>query len=333
MTAATMAEAPAGALRAWFTRGGFQRSGVWVAFALLVLFNVVATSRFLTVQTLQTNLTQLSAVGIAAVGMTLIIATGGIDLSVGSLMALAGAASGLIMLSGASWVNTAIGSAVVIVTGVAVAVAFGFVNGFLVARLRVQPIVATLVVLIAGRGIAQLASSGRLFTVDNATIIWLGRGDLLGISVQAWLLAAVMAVGLWVVRATVFGRQVFAVGGNERAAELAGVRTARVKYAVYAIGGLLAGIAGILSIGINGTVDAANLGLGWEFLAISAVVVGGTPLTGGRPRLWGTLGGVALLQLLTFTLTSHNIPKETANLVQAAVIVAAVALQLRGRRN
>jgi ribose/xylose/arabinose/galactoside ABC-type transport system permease subunit len=329
----TFTDLRAGPLVSWVRHGGAQRAGVWVALAALVAFNIVATPRFLTAQTLQTNLTQLSAVAVVAFGMTLIIATGGIDLSVGSLMALSGAGAGLLLLSGLPWVTGSVGGTLAIVlTGLTVATLFGLVNGFLVARLRIQPIVATLVVLITGRGIAQLATSGRLFSVESPQLLWLGRGTVLGISVQTWIMLAVLAIMLWLTRTTVLGRYIVAVGGNERAAGLAGVPVAQVKYAVYGIGGLLAGVAGLLSIGINGTVDTANLGLGWEFLVISAVVVGGTPLTGGRPRLGGTLGGVALLQLLAFTLASHNIPRETANLVQAAVIILAVALQLRGRR-
>ena len=320
-------------LVSWVRHGGVQQSGVWVALIALILFNIAATPRFLTMQTVQTNLTQMAAVAIVAFGMTLIIATGGLDLSVGSLMALSGAGAGLLLLSGLPWVTAStLGVVAIVLTAVAVSTVFGLVNGFLVARLRIQPIVATLVVLITGRGIAQLATSGRLFTVETPELLWLGRGMFLGISVQAWLMVVVLAVMLWITRSTVLGRYITAVGGNERAAALAGVPVAKVKYAVYGIGGLLAGVAGLLSIGINGTVDTANLGLGWEFLVISAVVVGGTALTGGRPRLGGTLGGVALLQLLVFTLASHNIPRETANLIQAAVIIVAVAFQLRGRK-
>ena len=320
------------AATSWVRHGGVQRSGVWIALAVVIAFNVMATPRFLTLQTLQTNLTQMAAVAVVAFGMTLIIATGGIDLSVGSLMALSGAGAGVLLLSGLPWISGSGGVIVIILTGLAVATLFGLVNGFLVATLRIQPIVATLVVLITGRGIAQLATSGRLFTVESREILWLGRGTLLGISVQAWLMLAVLVVMVWIARSTVLGRYIVAVGGNERAARLAGVPVSAVKYTVYGIGGLLAGLAGLLSIGINGTVDTANLGLGWEFLVISAVVVGGTSLTGGRPRLGGTLGGVALLQLLAFTLASHNIPRETANLIQAAVIIMAVAFQIRARR-
>lgn len=332
MSAPTMSERPTRAgLRVLSGAGDLQRSGVWIACLVLVVYNVATTSRFLSMQTLQTNLTQMAAVAIAAFGMTLVIATGGIDLSVGSLMALAGASGGLLLLSGPEWIGSTIGGTLlVLVVGILVATAFGLVNGFLVAKLRIQPIVATLVVLIAGRGIAQLTTSGRLFEVKSPTMLWLGRGEIFGIAVQAWIMVVIFLVLTWVCRSTVFGRQLVAVGGNERAAALAGVRAPRVKYVVYGLSGTLAGVAGLLSAGINGTVDTANLGLGWEFTTISAVVVGGTALTGGRPRLVGTLGGVVLLQLLAFTLASHDIPKEVAQLVQAAVIVVAVTMQTRG---
>jgi ribose/xylose/arabinose/galactoside ABC-type transport system permease subunit len=320
------------ALRRWVSGGGLQESGVWIALAALVLFDIAATNHFLTAQTLRTNLSQMSAVAIAAIGMTLIMATGGIDLSVGSLMSLAGAASGYLLLTGAPVFKIpALGTLLVVGFGLLVAGSCGLLNGFFVGRLGIQPIVATLVLQIVGRGVAQLTTSGRLFVVSDPDIIWLGRGSILGITAQAWLMLLVLVAATWLTRATVFGRYVVAVGGNERSAALAGVNVRRVKYAVYALGGVLAGLTGLLNVGINGTVDTANLGLGWEFTVISAVVVGGTPLTGGRPRLMGTLGGVALIQLLAFTLASHNVSKEAANLVQAAVIILAVLLQLKKR--
>ncbi len=307
--------------------------GVWIALGALMLFNAVATPRFLTLQTLQTNLTQMSAIAILAIGMTLVIATGGIDLSIGSLMALGGAAAGVVMLEAPELTNVpGFGLLVVLAVAVLSAGAFGLVNGALIGWLGIQPIIATLVLLIAGRGIAQLITSGRLFTVESAPVIALGRGSFLGLSNQTWIMLALVVVAFVVLRTTIFGRYIVATGGNERAAAGAGVPVRRVKLAVYTIMGGLAGLAAVLSIGINGTVDTANLGLGWEFTVISAVVVGGTALTGGRPKLAGTLGGVALLQLLAFTLASHNIPKEVAMLVQAAVIIAAVTVQLRKGR-
>lgn len=307
--------------------------GVWVALIALIIFNLVATPRFATWQTLQTNLTQMSVIAVLAIGMTLVVATAGIDLSVGSLMALAGAGAGVLLLTGAPVLSIpGIGLLLVIAAAIVVAGAFGFVNGFLIGRLGIQPIIATLVIFIAGRGIAQLVTSGRLFSVDNEQVLWFGRGSLLGVPVQIWVMVAVIAVAAVVVRMTTFGRYVVAVGGNVRAARGAGVPVRPVIYAVYVIIGCLAGVAAVMSIGVNGTVDTANLGLGLEFTVISAVVIGGTPLTGGYPRLAGTVGGVALLQLLGFTLASHDIPKEVATLIQAAVIIIAVALQLRRTR-
>jgi ribose/xylose/arabinose/galactoside ABC-type transport system permease subunit len=293
-----------------------------------VLFNVIWTDNFLTLSTLQVNLSQMAVIVIAAVGMTFIIATGGIDLSVGSLMALAGAMSGYLLVSTSAFFQSGwAGVLVIIGVGMLTAALFGAFNGFLVAGLRIQPIIATLVLLIAGRGLAKVMTSGRLYSFENPDFISLGRGYVAGIPIQAILMLVIVAAGVVAVRSTTFGRYVLAVGGNEGSAHLAGVPVRRVKYAVYILGGALAGLAGLLSASVNGTIDAANLGLGMEFAVIAAVAVGGTPLTGGQARMVGTLGGAALIQLLTYTLVRHDIPREVASLVQAAVIVAAVMLQ------
>ncbi|MBO9569785.1 MAG: ABC transporter permease [Cellulomonas iranensis] len=308
-------------------------NGVWVALIGLVLFNVVATRGFVSVQTLQTNLGQMATVGICAVGLTLVMATGGIDLSVGSLMAVAGASAGVLVLAAPAVLDVpVVGLVLVILTGMAAAAVLGAVNGYLVGHLRIQPIVATLVVMITARGLAQMVTSGRLYTVENDSVVWLGRGSLLGLPVMAWVMLVVVVVASWVARRTVLGRRIVAVGGNEAAAALAGIPVRRTITTVYVVAAALAGLAALLSVGVNGTVDTANLGLGYEFTVISAVVVGGTALTGGRPRIWGSIAGVALLQLLGFTLASHDVAKEVASLVQAAVIVAAVTTQLRRRR-
>lgn len=321
-------------LQTWIRwRERLATNGVWVALLGLALFNVVATRGFVSFQTLQTNLGQMATVGICAVGLTLVMATGGIDLSVGALMSVAGAAAGVLILADPGVLDVPVlGLALILLTGALAAALFGAVNGLLVGRLGIQPIVATLVVMITGRGVAQMVTSGRLYTVENDAVIWLGRGTLLGLPVMAWVMLVVVLAFSWVSRRTVFGRRVVAVGGNQTAAALAGIPVRRTLYAVYVIAAVLAGVAALLSVGVNGTVDTANLGLGYEFTVISAVVVGGTSLTGGRPRIWGSIAGVALLQLLSFTLASHNVPKEVSSLVQAAVIVVAVTTQLRRRR-
>jgi ribose/xylose/arabinose/galactoside ABC-type transport system permease subunit len=307
-----------------------SRNGIWIALAALIAFNVVASNGFLSWQTLQTNLGQMSTVAICAVGMTFIIAKGGIDLSVGSQMAVAGAVSGAIITSWSGLTSVPMVGLIVVLTAAMLSAAvLGAANGFLVANLRVQPIVATLVVMITGRGLAQLMTSGRLYEITNSQDLNLGRGTILGLPTMAWVMVIVVVLATWMNRKTVFGRQVFAVGGNRIAAGLAGVPVRRVTYTVYMASAALAGLAAVLSVGVNGTVDTANLGLGYEFTVISAVVVGGTSLTGGKPRVLGTIGGVALLQLLSYTLASHNIATEISSLVQAGVILLAVASQLR----
>ncbi len=310
-----------------------QRYGALAGLLVLLLFNVVFTDDFLTVQTLRVNLTQVATIVIVATGMTLVIATGGIDLSVGSLMAIAGALAPLIFLREYAPFDTPVlGLTLAYVLPVLLAAAFGLFNGFLITRFGIQPIIATLVLFIAGRGIAQVLASGKLQAFSQPDFEYIGRGELLGIPFQAILMLIVVAVAAWVMRATTFGRYVLAVGGNEAAARLAGVPVNRVKLAVYTISGALAGLAGLIFIAINSSSDTARVGLDMELAAIAAVTVGGTPVTGGRASVVGTLLGACILQLLTYTLLRHDIAREVALVVQAAIIVVAILFQ-RERRS
>ena len=213
-----------------------------------------------------------------------------------------------------------------------VAGAFGVLNGLFVTRLKLQPIVATLVLYIAGRGIAQVITNGQLqsFTVPGFSYIGLGRP--FGIPFQVILMLVIVALTYWVVRRTVFGRSVLAVGGNETAAGLSGIPVARVKVVVYAISGLLAGIAGLIVIAINSSSDANQVGQNMELDAIAAVAVGGTLLSGGRAQVLGTLFGALIIQLIRFTLLARGVPDAAALVVKAAIIIIAVALQQRRRR-
>jgi galactofuranose transport system permease protein len=303
-------------------RGLGQAYGAAAALALLVLYNAVFTDRFLTADSVYVNLTQVAPIVIVAIGMTLVIATGGIDLSVGSLMAIAGALAPLIFQR-----DIPLAEALAFVVPVLVTGAFGLFNGTLVTRFGFQPIIATLVLFIAGRGIAQVVTNGELQPFRNPGFQYIGLGRVLGVPFQVLLMLAIFAVAAWAVRTTRFGRQVLAIGGNEAAARLAGVPVNRVKLAVYGVSGLLAGIAGLIVIAINSSSDANQVGLNVELAAIAAVAVGGTPLSGGRASVAGTLIGALILQLLRFTLLSHGVPDAVALVVQAVIIVAAVFLQ------
>lgn len=305
-----------------------QRYGVGAALVLLILFNLLVTPNFATWQTLNVNLTQVCTIVIVAVGMTFVIATGGIDLSVGALMAIAGALSPMIFTGSLFPVpNIYVGIALGIAIPILVAGLFGTFNAFLINQFRIQPIVATLILFIAGRGIAQVSTNGNLqvFKVPEFQAVALGR--VVGIPLQVWIMIAIVIAAAFVLRRTVFGRQILAVGGNEAAARLAGVPTRRVKVLVYGLCGLLSGIAGLIVVAMNSAADANLIGMGMELDAIAAVVVGGTLLTGGRATITGTLVGALVIQLTRYTLLANGVPDAAALVVKAALIITAVWLQ------
>ncbi|HEV2109698.1 MAG TPA: ABC transporter permease [Thermomicrobiales bacterium] len=313
-------------------RGTARQHGALAALLLLVLFNALFTARFLTVTSMRVNLTQVATITIVAVGMTFVIATGGIDLSVGSLMAISGAIAPKIFLSDRFPFDAPVlGVALAIVVPVLAAGLGGSFNGVMVAWFRIQPIIATLVLFLAGRGIAQVITGGALVSFREPSFQYLGMGRPLGIPFQVILMVVIVAIAAWVLRSTIFGRYVLATGDNEPAAWLAGVPVRRVKLVVYTVSGLLAGLAGLISIAINSSSDANQDGQLMELDAIAAVAVGGTPLTGGQASIVGTLIGALIIQLLRYTLLSHGVSDAAARVVTAVAIVLAVLLQRRER--
>ena len=308
------------------------RYATLVALIALIAFNFALTNHFASIQTLYVNLTQVATIVIVGVGMTLVIATGGIDLSVGSLMAISGALAPIIFLGKIvtiGEIHIAVGLAMLV--AVLVAGAFGWFNGWLITRFRIQPIIATLVLFIAGRGIAQVSTNGNLQPFKTPAFQWIGLGRWFGVPVQVVIMVVLVVAAAWVLKSSLFGRQILAIGGNERAARLSGVPVARVKRWVYCISGLCSGIAGLVVIAINSSSDANLVGMGMELDAIAAVAVGGTLLSGGRATVWGTLLGALIIQLVRYTLLANGVPDDVAKLVKAGLIVAAVWLQGRGR--
>ena len=318
----------------------FSTLGALIA---LIIFNVFFTNHFLAMQTLDVNLTQVATIVIVGVGMTLVIATGGIDLSVGSLMAISGAIAPIIFLNKVFVIGEIhLAVAVAMIVAILLAGAFGWFNGWLITRFRIQPIIATLVLFIAGRGIAQVMTNGDLqpFKLDAFQWIGLGRvfeppgavpGEFHGIPDQVVIMLILVAIAAWALKRSLFGRQILAIGGNERAARLSGVPVAQVKRWVYCISGLCAGLAGLVVIAINSSSDANQVGLGMELDAIAAVAVGGTLLSGGRATITGTLIGALIIQLVRYTMLANGIPDDVAKLAKAGLIIAAVWLQSQGR--
>jgi ribose/xylose/arabinose/galactoside ABC-type transport system permease subunit len=301
--------------------GWLQNKGVYVAIAALLAFNLAATPNFASVANLRLQLVQVVPVAIVAIGMALVIGTEGIDLSVGSVMAIAAALIPLYIGYGA-WPAMAI--------AVAAGALVGLANGGLVAVAGIQPIIATLGLLVAGRGLALVLADGRLVELFDPTLNAVGNGAVLGVPVPVVVAVAIALVAGLVVRKAAFGRRLVAIGGNRPAAALAGLPVRRTLLVVYVVSGVLAAVAGILNTSRLGASDPSFVGLLIELSAITAVVVGGTPLSGGRVRILGTLAGALLMQLIVATVIQHNLHDSTARMIQAAIIVAAVYVQ-RGR--
>lgn len=313
-----------------------QPQGAVAALLLLLAFNAIFTDNFLTWPTIRVNLTQVATITIVGVGMTYVIATGGIDLSVGALMAISGGISARVL--GSDWgpLDQAwAGVPVAIVFPILLTALLGLFNGTLVTYFNIQPIIATLILFLGGRGIAKWLSNGILVDFDDVrfpyigAFEYIGRGRPLGVPVQVIVMVVVVAIAAWALRSTILGRYVLATGGNEAAARLAGVPVVQVKLTAYAISGLLSGLAGLIAIAQISAADPYRVGEYMELDAIAAAAVGGTALAGGRATVAGTLIGALIIQLLRNTLISHNVSDGMARIAIACAIVLAVLLQRR----
>jgi len=263
---------------------------------------------------------------LVALGMTIVIATGGIDLSVGALVAISGATA-CVLISDLSNQNSVAGVLGAITVALALTTALGVWNGMLVAVVGIQPIVATLILMVAGRGIAQLITGGQIVTINSSPYNVIGNGYWLALPFALYLVAAMYGLTAALSRRTALGLLIESVGGNAEASRLAGVRSRSLIILAYAFSGLCSGIAGlIVSSGIKGA-DGNNAGLWFELDAILAVVIGGTALRGGRYFLAGTLVGALLIQTLTTTIYSIGVPPETTLLFKALGVTAVCLAQ------
>ncbi|MCP9494526.1 MAG: ABC transporter permease [Pyrinomonadaceae bacterium MAG19_C2-C3] len=292
--------------------------GALAALVLLLVFNSLFTTNFFAANNVINILLQVATTVLVAIGMTLVIATRGIDLSVGSVMAIASAIA-------ATQLPRGVGVAMLLALLAALMV--GTFNGWLISTFDIQPIIVTLALLITGRGIAQVINNGQLVSFANPTFEYFGKGYIGFIPVPVVVMLLVVAAAIFVMRMTAFGRYIVATGGNEAAARLAGVRTNRTKIAVYAISGMLAGLAGLIQTARIGASDAGTIGQYIELDAIAAVVVGGTPLTGGRATIIGTLIGALIMAVITTSFNMLNYPYSWSLVLKAAIILVAVYIQ------
>ncbi|WP_367138936.1 ABC transporter permease [Saccharothrix sp. HUAS TT1] len=290
-----------------------------VLVVLCVVGYATRPDSFLTEANISTMLRLAAAIGVVSVGMTFVIISGGIDLSVGSIVALSGV-----------WMTTvatqAYGPVVMVLCGLLVGLGCGLVNGVLISYGRIVPFIATLAMYASAKGLAERLSGRRTQVVTETGFSTFFRGDLLGVPVLIWMLAAVFAVGWVVLNRTTFGRRTFAVGGNAEAARLAGIDVRRHTALVYGIAGLCCGIAAIMVVART-TSGASTNGMFYELDAIAAVVIGGTLLSGGRGSLIGTLIGVLIFTVVGNIFTQNNLDTDIQNIAKGVIIVAAVLLQ------
>jgi galactofuranose transport system permease protein len=321
-------------MTAWKT---FVRSKIfWPVMALvaLVAANTIKTTHFLNIRVQDGHLfgalidilRNSSPLLLVALGMTLVIATRGIDLSVGAVVAISGAVACSFIASSPNP-----GAVVTVLTAVAIAVLLSLVlgawNGFLVSVVGIQPIIATLVLMTAGRGIAMLITGGQITTINSPAYKQIGSGFWLGVPLAVLIAGGVFAIVATLTRRTALGMLIESVGINPLASRLAGVQSRTIIWTVYALAGVFAGIAGLMISSNVMAADANNAGLFIELDAILAVVIGGTSLAGGKFSLSGTLVGVLVIQTLTLTVTILGIPPAVTPLFKAIVVIAVCLMQ------
>ena len=297
--------------------------------SLLLLFNLIFTPGFFHLEIRDGHLYGVlidilnhgSKVMLLALGMALVIATGGVDLSVGAVMAIAGAvAAQLINKPGVPF-------SIVIVSALAVAILAGCWNGLLVANFKIQPTVATLILMVAGRGVAQLITDGQIITFTDSRLTYVGNGRLFGLPFPVLLSLAMLSITTFLTRKTAIGLFIESVGDNPVASLFAGVNSSTVKFLAYTFSGLCAGLAGLVAASNIRGADSNHAGLFLELDAILAVVVGGTSLTGGRFYLAGAIVGALFIQTLTTTMYMRNVSPDVAPVPKALAILAVCLLQ------
>lgn len=307
-----------------------------IALLAVTLFFGIMAPNFVSLSNFLIMFKHIAIVAILAIGMTYVILTGGIDLSVGSIAGLSGMVAGGLILQGLTIAPLGIviypSIPVVVLVSLALGALIGVINGVLIARFRVAPFIATLGMLYIARGAALLLSNGATFPnlvgnpdYANQGFPWLGSGVVLGIPVPVWLVVALALAAAFVAARTAFGRRVYAIGGNERAALLSGVRVDRIKIAVYAISGICAALVGLI---VASDLVAAHPASGetFELSAIAAVVLGGASLAGGRGTIAGTIIGACVIGILGDGMVMMGVSEFWQMVIKGAVIIAAVVL-------
>jgi ribose transport system permease protein len=306
-----------------------------IALVVLCIIIAILSDKFLTMDNGWNVLRQISVNICISVGMTLIVLTAGIDLSVGSVLALCGAITAGLLTNGIKLPSldlfigfTLLGS---LLAGIIAGGALGLFNGFVITKFKVPPFVSTLAMLTIARGLTMLWTQGHPISNLGSSFSMIGTGWMLGIPVPVWIAGVVVLLAIFVTRQTRLGRYIYAIGGNENAAILSGISINKVKLIVYGIAGALAAVGGIM---VTSRLDSAqpNAGTGYELDAIAAVVIGGTSLSGGKGSIGGTVMGAVIIGVLNNGLVLLNVSPFWQQVVKGAVILIAVIIDKGGKK-
>ncbi|WP_372490740.1 ABC transporter permease [Microbacterium aerolatum] len=299
--------------------------GLVLALLAIVLVGALTSSNFLNFDNALVILRQASIIGVISVGMTFVIIAGGIDLSVGAVLALASVVGSLAAIqdiaSSSHWIVT-------VIVALAVGTGAGLINGVVIAYGKVAAFMATLAMMVGARGLAEILANNRTLVLNDRDFVRAMNVDVLGIDILIWIFALVAVAGWFLLNRTTFGRRTVAIGGNPEAARLAGIKVKRHTMWLYALVGLTAGIAAVMILGRTtaGTSTHGNL---YELDAIAAVVVGGTLLVGGRGTITGTVFGVLIFATLSNVFVQNNLTSSAQAVAKGVIIVVAVLLQQR----
>jgi putative xylitol transport system permease protein len=304
-----------------------QQYGILLALLVLCIFLTFASEYFLTTRNILNVLRQTSINGILAIGMTFVILTRGIDLSVGSLVAFTGVVSASLATTSSTAMVAGGPYPVVfaLAAGLLVGAACGAFSGLAVSRFKVPAFVATLGMLSAARGLTLLYAGGKPVPALTPEFRWIGTGNILGIPLPVVILALVFVIAWWILNYSRFGRHVYAAGGNPHAAKVSGINVARIQLTVFVISGVLAAIGGMVLAARTGS-GLTQAGIAYELDAIAAVVIGGTSLSGGVGKVTGTLIGALLIGVMNNGLDLMGVESYYQQVIKGMLIIAAVML-------
>jgi ribose transport system permease protein len=294
-------------------------ANIFLVFMLII--NLMVTPNFFNAGTIWNVIVQTTTILLTGMGMAMVISTGGIDISVGSMMAVGSMVTAKLMY---------LGIIPAIIIGLIVCAFFGLVSGFMVGKLKCQPMVVTLAMSIGVRGVAQVINDANILFIEDkySNFFIIGRYKIFGV-LPIQIIPMVIIVGLvyFVIEKTILGRKIQASGDNPKSARLAGINTVKTIISVYVFSAVFAGIAGIIVTAKVGAADGNSIGNLAELDAIAAVAVGGSSMAGGRTRVFGTLVGALIMQLITISVNMNNIPFEVARILKAVIIIFAVYAQ------